>query len=180
MRIDQLLKAFDLEVKWTAFPLHPEIPEEGMSLADLFKGRPINIEDVRKRLTEAAAQFGLPLSERTMTYNTRLAHEMAKWAESEGKGDRVHRAIFTAYFAEGRNIGLIDELVPIAESAGLSPDAALKVLTSRAFSQTVDDDWARSRTMHISAVPTFVMAHGRVTGAQPYDVLEKFVRSASE
>jgi predicted DsbA family dithiol-disulfide isomerase len=34
--------------------------------------------------------------------------------------------------------------------------------------------------MGITAVPTFVMGKGTITGAQPYEVLEKFMRTNIE
>ncbi len=177
MRIDQLRKAYDFEMKWIAFPLHPEIPEEGLALADLFKGAQIDINKVQARLKEAAADLGIPLGERTRTYNTRRAQELSKWAEAQGAGEAFHRAVFKAYFVDGENIGAVDELVKIAAGLGLPGEAARKALISRTYQFAVDADWARAREVGITAVPTFVMGQGRITGAQPYDVLEKFVRA---
>jgi predicted DsbA family dithiol-disulfide isomerase len=180
VRIDQLRKAYDFEVKWIAFPLHPEIPEEGLALADLFKGAQVDINKVQARLKAAAAELGLSLGERSKTYNTRYAQELAKWAEAQGVGEAFHRAVFKAYFADGRHIGRVDELVAIADSLSLSGEAARKALLSRAHRDAVDVDWARSRDMGITAVPTFVVGRGKLTGAQPYGVLEKFMKENLE
>ena len=167
-------------MKWIAFPLHPDIPEGGLALADLFKGAQIDINKVQARLKEVAADLGLPLGERSRTYNTRLAQELAKWAETQRPGDAFHRAVFKAYFAEGRDIGAIDQLVDIADTSGLSGEAARKALLSGAYKSAVDADWERCEKMGITAVPTFVMGTGRITGAQPYEVLEKFLRTSIE
>jgi hypothetical protein len=35
VRIDQLQKEFDIQVRWIAFPLHPETPDEGLTLEEL-------------------------------------------------------------------------------------------------------------------------------------------------
>lgn len=177
MRIDQLRKAYDFEIKWVAFPLHPEIPEEGLALADLFKGVNIDINKVQARLKKAAAELGIPLGERTKTYNTRLAQELAKWAEAQNAGDAFHRAVFKAYFVDGKNIGRVDELVSIATTLGLPGEEARKVLMSGTHKYAVDADWDRAKQMGITAVPTFVMGPDRTTGAQPYEVLEKLVRA---
>ncbi len=176
MRIDQVHKAYNLRVQWRAFPLHPDIPGDGLALADLFKGTGIDISKVGARLRAVASELGLPLGERTKTYNTRLAQELAKWAEAEGAGEAFHRAVFRAYFVDGKNIGKIDELVSIAEGLGLSAEGARKVLASRTYRDAVDADWARSKVFGITAVPTFVMNEAKITGAQPYEVLEKFVK----
>ena len=50
------------------------------------------------RLKRAAEELGLPLGERKKTYNSRRAQELGKWAETAGKGDEFHDAVFCAYF----------------------------------------------------------------------------------
>jgi len=50
---------------------------------------------------------GLPYSAaRNMSYNSRLAQELAKWAETKGAADQIHDPIFRAYFVDLKNIGL--------------------------------------------------------------------------
>jgi predicted DsbA family dithiol-disulfide isomerase len=78
---------------------------EGRTLEELFAGRPINIEEMLARMRNIAGELGLPFGDRQKTYNSRLAQELGKWAESQGKGDEFHDAAFRAYFAEGLNIG---------------------------------------------------------------------------
>ena len=58
MRIEQLRKNFEIEIKWTAFPLHPETPEEGMTLEDLFAGRNYDIETSKQRLKAGGRGIG--------------------------------------------------------------------------------------------------------------------------
>jgi predicted DsbA family dithiol-disulfide isomerase len=165
-----------VDIRWRAFPLHPETPEEGTLLEELFSN--VSSEDLRKmkdRLKQAADEAGLPFADRTMTYNSRLAQELGKWAESKGSGDSFHRAAFSAYFAEGINIAKIPALVDIAASIGLPGEEAEEVLVHRTFKSEVDDDWSLSRNIGITAVPTFVMNGGRLVGAQPYEMLEELM-----
>ncbi len=115
-------------LRWSCFPLHPETPPEGRALSELFAGREAMIRDMQARLLLAAAAEGLPLTERTHTYNSRLAQELGKWAESRGKGDPFRRAVYQAYFVDGRNIALIDELLRIAGTVGLPAGEAREVL----------------------------------------------------
>jgi predicted DsbA family dithiol-disulfide isomerase len=177
VRIDQLRKNYEIEIRWTAFPLHPETPEEGLTLEELFAGRSVDIEKVMLRLKQVAHELGLPLGERKRTYNSRLAQELAKWAESKGKGDAFHEAVFRAYFVDGKNIGKVDELVLLAKSLGLPDKEAKQVLESRTFRGAVDSDWSRAHAMGITAVPTFVIDQQAVVGAQPYEVLEQFLKT---
>ena len=172
---DKLQKEYEIEVRWLAFPLHPEVPEEGLSLEELFAGRGVNISASLQRLKQVASSLSLPLTDRTMTYNSRLAQELAKWAESQGKGDEFHHTIFRSYFVDGKNIGKVDELVTLAASIGLPADEARDVILVRRFREAVDSDWARSYTLGVTAVPTFIVGDQRIVGFQPYRVLEQFV-----
>ena len=160
---------------WRAFPLHPDTPEEGLTLEQLFANRPVDINEIRRRLKDKAEELGLPLGERKNTYNSRLAQELGLWAESKGRGDEFHMAAFKAYFVDGKNIAKIPVLLDLAESAGLPRDEAETVLSTRSFKDPVDEDWALSREVGITAVPTFVIDQNKLVGAQPYETLEKFM-----
>jgi len=114
-------------------------------------------------------------SERNMTYNSRLAQELARWAESKGRGDEVHDPIFRAFFVDLKNIGTHEVLVDIAKKIGLPADEATEVLVSRSFKEAVDADWRRCGELGITAVPTFLMGRYALVGAYPYEELEKLV-----
>jgi predicted DsbA family dithiol-disulfide isomerase len=176
VRIELLRKNYEVEIRWRAFPLHPEIPEDGISIKELFAGRNLNIEDLMIRLKMAADEVGLPFCMKEMLYNTRLAHELGKWAEEMGRGDQFHNATFHAFFQEGKNIGKVSELIAIAESIGLSGSDAKRVLETRKFEDAVDRDWSSSYEMGITAVPTFIIDQRVVVGAQPYEILEKLMK----
>jgi predicted DsbA family dithiol-disulfide isomerase len=155
--------------------LHPDTPEEGLPLADLFAGRNVDIQAMQERMRGLMAQEGLPYGQRTRTYNSRLAQELGKWADTQPDGADIHMALFQAYFVDGKNIGQLDTLIEIATQAGLSAAAARQALQTRQFRAAVNADWQRARALGITGVPTFV-ANGRgVVGAQPYAVLERLV-----
>jgi predicted DsbA family dithiol-disulfide isomerase len=156
--------------------LHPETPEQGLTLEELFAGQIVDIPGMLARLKGTAAELGLPWGDRQKTYNSGLAQELGKWAESKGRGEEFHRGVFRAYFAEGRNIARKDVLIELACSVDLSGEEAREILVSRSFKPVVDEDWRFSRSWGITAVPTFVMDQGRVVGAQPLKVLEKFLQ----
>ncbi len=149
-----------------------------MSLQELFAGRNLDIPAMMQRLKSVAADLDLPLGERTKTFNSRLAQELAKWAETQDRGDAFHMAVFRAYFVDGRNIGKEEVLVNLAEKAGLSAEEARKVLKSRTFRQAVDQDWSLAHQMGITAVPTFVFNRQMLVGAQPYETLAQFIDQA--
>ncbi len=110
-----------------------------------------------------------------MTYNSRRAQELGKYAEQKGVGEDFHRAVFHAYFAEGRNIALLEELEMLAGQVGLDGSEALRVLGNGAFQEAVDKDWQRSRKAAITAVPTFRSNGRTLVGAQPYEAIKALV-----
>ena len=129
-------------------------------------------------MTGLMADEGLDYGDRTMTYNSRLAQELAHWAVTQPGGDAIHDALFRGYFVDGRNLARIETLAEIAGQVGLSSDEASDVLVSRRFQQAVDVDWQRSVEMGVTGVPTFVTGNRAVVGAQPYDMLEKLILEA--
>jgi len=159
------------------FPLHPETPAEGISLENLFAGRGVNVAAMYERMKALMDEQGLPYSQRTHTYNSRLAQELGKWAETQG-GEEIHDALYRAYFVDSRNIGDIDTLVEIAESVDLPGGSAREVLETRGFEAAVSADWARSREFGVTGVPTFVAGGFAMVGAQEYATLADFLTRA--
>ena len=147
---------------------------EGLDLAELFRGR--DIEPMQKMMRERMRAAGLAYGDRSKTYNSRLAQELAKWADTQAGGAAIHGALFRAYFVEDRNLAHIDVLVDIAAGAGLDADMARQVLEQRTFSPQVDRDWQWARELGISGVPTFLAGNQALVGCQPYDVLERYIQ----
>ncbi len=83
--VERIQKEFEIDIRWTAFPLHRDTPEEGKTLEELFKGRDVDIDQMMAHLKQVASGLGLPFGDRKMTYNSRLAQEVGKWANRETK-----------------------------------------------------------------------------------------------
>jgi len=179
VRIERLRREHGVKVKWIHFPLHPETPAEGRSLAEMFAGRGYDIPKMQAQMRARMAAEGLPYGERSMTYNSRLAQELGAWADEQPGGEAIHDALFKAYFVDGRNVGDPDELVRIAESVGLPGDKAREVITRRTHRAAVDADWKKAAEYGVTGVPTFVVGKQGVVGAQPYEVLERLVKEAA-
>jgi predicted DsbA family dithiol-disulfide isomerase len=179
VRIERLRREHDVKVEWVHFPLHPDTPAEGRALADLFAGRNVDLRAMYMQMKARMDAEGLPYGERTMTYNSRLAQELGKWADTQLGGEAIHNALFRAYFVEARDISSPGVLLEIAAGVGLPADGAREVLERRTFKDAVDADWELSREYRITGVPTFVAGRYAVVGAQPYEVLEGLVRKTA-
>ena len=168
-------REYEIAIRWRAFPLHPDTPEEGLLLEQLFADSPVDVKKMMSKLHKTADDLGLPFGEREKTYNSRMSQELGVWAESKNKGDEFHNAVFRAYFADGKNIAKVPVLLDLTESTGLPREEAAAVLATRAFKAAVDADWALSREKAITAVPTFMMKKDKLVGAQSYDILERLM-----
>jgi predicted DsbA family dithiol-disulfide isomerase len=154
--------------------LHPDTPAEGMTLEQMFPGR--DLTPVKQRMQGLMQEAGLPYGDRSMTYNSRLAQELGKWADSVDPNTSLHDLLYKAYFVDNINISDVEALVQLAKKAGLDEVQARDVLQNRSFEQQVNEDWQRSQQTGVTGVPTFFAKDLIVVGCQPYETLEKFVK----
>ena len=175
--IEQLQREFEIDVRWTAFPLYPETPEEGKALDSLFAEKNVDFGKIMVLQKRVASRLGLPFGDCRTIYNSRLAQELGKFAESKGRGHEFHKAVFRAYFVEGKNIGKTRVLVEVAESINLNGNEAQKIIQNRTYKEATDLDCKRSRGLSITVVPTFLLNNRILVGAQKYETLENFLLS---
>jgi len=128
------------------------------------------------RLKSLMDQEGLPFDgNRHMTYNSRLAQELAKWGESKAQSDQFNMALYQAYFVDGQNIGEMDVLMDVVEKVGLPLEEAREVVEGRFMRTAVDEDWHYARSVGVTSVPTFAVGLTGVVGAQPYEQLARLL-----
>ena len=147
-------------------------------MAEVYAGRNVDPEAMYARMKRLMDEEGLPYGRRTHTYNSRLAQELGKWADTQPGGEALHDALYRAYFVDARNIGDPEVLVELAQSVGLPAEEARAVLAERRFKDAIDADWAKSHQYGVTGVPTFVANPYGVVGAQPYEVLEQLLDKA--
>lgn len=127
---------------------------------------------MKRRLVAFMVEEGLEYGDRTHTYNSRLAQELAVWGDEAGVTDTLHDALFRAYFVDARNISDIDVLVDVASAADLDGTEARAVIEDRRYRGVVDAQWDQARSVGVTGVPTFAVEGFGVVGAQPYETLE--------
>jgi predicted DsbA family dithiol-disulfide isomerase len=119
---------------------------------------------------------GLPFAvDRDMIFNSRLAQELAKWAESKPQSERLNKALYQAYFVDGLNIGDVQVLLRLVEAVGLDVEEAREVLEQRTMKTAVDADWRHALNIGVTSVPTFAVGLTGVAGAQPYEQLAQLL-----
>ena len=91
MSIEKLKKNYPVKIRWMYFPLHPETPQEGLSLEDLFPGR--DLAPMKERMKSLMAEAGLPYGDRSHTFNSRLHRN-----SENGQTPRGVMPTYTTYF----------------------------------------------------------------------------------
>jgi len=172
-----------VEVVFHSFELSPDTPVDfdGDELDFLagHKGMPRDqVRQMLDRVTGVAADAGLQYRFDILKHtNTVKAHELLHFAKSQGRQHDMAERLMSAYFTEGRHVGRVDDLVALAEEAGLDPDAARDALESARHLEDVRADQAQAAAYGINAVPFFVIdgKYG-VSGAQPPEAFARIAR----
>ena len=174
-RTKKLKENYNILVRFVHFPLHPETPKEGKLLEELFRCGPEDVEAKNTHMKNLMTAEGLQYNTRRYTYNSRLAQEIAKWAEIKMNSGIIHNKFFEAYFVYGRNIGDIEVIIDIIKTIGLCEEEARTVIAERSYKNAIDSDWAKSNNLGVSGVPTYVSNGQILTGAQPYHFLKELM-----
>ena len=99
--------------------------------------------------------------------NTELAHEIAKYADSVGKGKDLVDRYFKAYFEEGVDIGDKEKLIELAEEIGINSIELKKQLDQEHLKAEIKKDEVLARKLGINSVPFFIINDRyTVSGAQ--------------
>ena len=175
MSIDKLKAEKDVAITWRHYPLHPTIPKEGLKIKDRAnRSANANREAYSEHLENQFRLQGIKFVRRDIISNSRMAQELAAWANSQEIDSKIHIKLFEAYFGDKKNLGDVPTLLEIAKSAGLDPQLAKQALENRAFADEVNRDWEFARENGITGVPTFHAKDLLLYGSQPYEVLERF------
>jgi len=176
LRIERLSKEFGLALRWIAFPLHTDIPDEGIEVERLFPPGMYDFRMASERLERFATGEGIPWSPgEGMAYNSTRAQVLSKWAEAEGKGEAFHTAAFRAMFVERLNIAEPGVLRKTAQAAGLDPAAVDGALEKQLYTDAVNSDWEYCRKQGVTAVPTLSIGGRSLSGAHPYETMRELV-----
>lgn len=117
-----------------------------------------------------------------VTPNTRLAHRLMFFAEGKGDASRtaaLFKAVFHAYFSEGRNIAKADVLVALADTAGFDAEEIRNFLVTQAGEREVVAAELQAQADGIRSVPTLRIGGTPISGAQPPAVLVQALRRAA-
>lgn len=111
-------------------------------------------------LRPLAADLEVTLHPPALHPATGKAHEVARFARDHGVEREVRLAIHRAHWAEGHDVGRIDVLRAIAESAGLDPFDARVALDVDRYREEVEHDLELARRLRIARPPVTYLGSG--------------------
>lgn len=186
--LSQSLQRLDGEVEaelhFQPFELNPQLGPEGQDISEHLQQKygmtreqfADSQEAIRQR--GAALGFTFDMGARTRIWNTFDAHRLLWWAGAEaGHQADLERALFRAYFSEGRNISDHAELARIADSVGLRSDRARELLASNEYAAAVREAERFWTGNGIQGVPAVIVDRRHlISGGQPVEVFEQVLR----
>ena len=175
---EQQLVDLGFEVIVKPWELHPEIPIGGRELRD--GGRTALVFD---HVGSECAEVGLPFNRPARSPNTRdvlAAAEHVRLTQPD-VFPALHRAIFAAHFAEGRDIGdpaVVDELVTAAGGDARAVRAAVEDGTAH---EALKASMAEGVEHEVSGTPAFLLPSGFVIpGVQSRETMARVAQRTLE
>jgi predicted DsbA family dithiol-disulfide isomerase len=171
------------QIHFQPFELNPDMPPEGQDVVEHIAQKygstreqmVRNQEGIRDR--GAALGFTFNMDKRDRIYNTFDAHRLLHWAELEGRQHALKRALFAAYFTEGRNPSDREVLVDVAAQVGLDRVRAREILESDLYADEVREREQFYIQRGIHAVPSVIVNDKYlIQGGQPVEVFEQALR----
>lgn len=167
----------DVDIDWRAFELRPE-PEPTLDP---------NAEYLHRVWTQSvypmAQERGIAMKLPPVQPRSRRAHETAEFARESGLLDEMNRALFKAFFEEGRDLADMEVLLDLGQSVGLDGEALREALDNGRYAERVLEDQHLARQIGISGVPALVITAGRqaylISGAQPYETVKDVITRAA-
>jgi predicted DsbA family dithiol-disulfide isomerase len=184
-RLEQALAGEGGEVDLTLrpFQLDPSIPATGVDLRDYLAKKlgGANPDTMFARVEAAAKESGIALdfSKIRRAPNTLAAHALIGAAKAKGTQRAIAKAIFSAYFLEGRDLSDNAVLTEIGVANGLSGEEVASTLGDTKALAEVREQAKELSAQGISGVP-FTVFDGKlaVSGAQPLAVFREAIARA--
>ncbi|MGN6381348.1 MAG: DsbA family oxidoreductase [Dyella sp.] len=181
--LDALKDEVRAEIHFQPFELNPQMDaagedvcehitkKYGMTPAQLAQ----NQENIRQR--GAAVGFTFANQDTRRIYNTFDAHRLLHWAEGSGQQHALKRALLTAYFTDGEDVGDHAVLARVAEAVGLDGAEAKSILASDRYAAEVRAQEQFFQRAGIHSVPAIIINRQHlISGGQPPEVFEQALR----
>ena len=180
-RLARLSEEFDVRVERRFLEIHPETPAEGRPVSELGYP-PEQWARMMENLNRMGKAEGIVFSERTFTTNSHKSLLLAEAAKEEGPDifEALNEGLFRAYFTEGRNIGDLQVLRDVAQTAGVPAGRMEQAWSDAAYEERLARDHAAAAEIGITGIPLFIV-DGRwiLEGAVPVEMLREVAQKVA-
>jgi len=189
-RLEKALKSmendFDFELNYLPFELNPDMPESGSDqkayLIAKFGGEE-RFKQITQHVTQVAKEEGLAFNfdKQDISPNTKSAHRIIWKAKEAGKQLQVVEALFKAYFTDGVDLSRKENLMAIAQRAGLSKEEITDAMSNDESLQAVAMAQLHNRQLGVSGVPFYIINNKyAISGAQPAEAFIDAIKDIAQ
>ncbi len=181
--LSSLSPEVEVTIKHRAFQLNPNasgVVDTKKLLSEKYNLSSDQVTQMQNQVCSIADGEGLcyDLTE-TLSGNTKDAHRLLIWSESQGKQDDLLEAMYSSYFEKSKSLFDHESLIALAVSVGISSVDAEKLLNSDTFSDIVEQEQLMANQLGISGVPFYLIDMNLgISGAQSQEVFEQTLAKA--
>lgn len=172
-----------VDVVYRPFLLDPQTPPEGADLRERLRRKYGDPEPLFRRVESVARADGIDLDFKRIgrTVSTVRAHTLLRHAIAKGSQRALARALFGAYFLEGRDVSDLEVLESLATSHGFAAGEGRALALDPAEEQVTREEAREASRRGVSGVPLTTFGEGgpSISGAQPVEVFLKALDAAS-
>lgn len=174
----------ELEATVTVRPflLDPSVPPEGRDLREWLGRRYGKAPDeMFGRVESVAREVGIPLDFAKVRRipNTLGGHVLIAHAKAKGTQTTLTKALFDAYFLEGADLSITDELAKVAVHHGFERDEVRTLVEDEAERDRIRDEAGALGRKGVSGVPFFVFGGTHaLSGAHPEETILRAIDAA--
>lgn len=162
-RLDIIAKEISLAIDRRPFLLNPEKPPEGEPRRR-FDGE--TETELNPAMQERARSASLTMRRPRWSPNTLYAHEATLYAQEQGAAaaGRFHHIAAAAYWETGADLGTLETVQHLAETAGLNWSELAPRLESGHYRPAVLESNQTARASGITGTPTYLIGGWRKFG----------------
>ncbi|WP_337100568.1 DsbA family oxidoreductase [Paenibacillus sp. YIM B09110] len=150
----------EVEVRYRAFMLDANVPLEGRDYSIVIEqfGGKARTDQMFAQVCKIGESCGLHFDFNRIGYmpNTLLSHQLIKLAPNEQKSE-ISDLIAKAYFEDGLDLGDLEVVVGIANTAGLDAPSIRTQLLNKATVADIEKDISFAAKAGIRSVPYFII-----------------------
>ena len=173
-RLDIIARELNITIDRRPFLLRPDCPPEGQPRR-LFDGE--TETELAPAMQERARGAGLVMRRPQWSPNTLYVQEATLYAKERGLDDRFHHVAAAAYWEQSADLGSLEVIKGLAETAGLDWSELGPLLESGHYRQEVLDSNETARASGIGGTPTYLIGGWRKFGDLGVDELKTIIEA---